>query len=151
MIYFIRFAIAWLCWLIFADKKRWREIMPVCVLSITLAFSSDLTIVYHSLWKYTGEHPLPIAFLDAFGIYSVVTYLFIQWLPKEKTTLRLIHYWFAWSLLSITLEWLHVHMGHMHYGLWWHMGWSYLADWIIFTLLYFFHRELHLWKLRRDE
>ncbi|MEG6586203.1 CBO0543 family protein [Dendrosporobacter sp. 1207_IL3150] len=147
MFYYIRFTIVVICFILFTDKKRWRELLPVSLLASCLAGFTDIITFYYPLWRYLGEHPLLIALLDNIGIYPVVTYLFIQWLPKEQTLPRMLRYWLYWTTFAISIEYIHIHMKKMQYGLWWHMGWSYLADWVLFTIFYSYHKILKLSKL----
>ena len=148
MFFIERAVIAWIVWLICADKNRWREILPVCVLASFLAALTDLLMKEYKLWEYYSElGSLCTIFLDEFEVYPVVTYLFIQWLPKNRTFASMFWYWFKWTGLAIAIEWIHVHAGYMMYFQWWNMGCSYIADYILFWIFYKFHQALHLEKL----
>jgi len=46
MFYVICFLIAWIIWLRFAEKKLWREMVPVCILAQCLALATDVLVVY---------------------------------------------------------------------------------------------------------
>jgi hypothetical protein len=150
MFYYIRFALSWGCWFVFADKSRWREIFPVCILAGFLDGITDNITQQYRLWEYNGSasHILPYI-SDSLSIYAVVTYLFIQWLPKKQTVQLMLRYWFMWTTLSISIELVHLYTGHMHYGLWWNIGWSYLADWILYWIFYQFHKIFLLTKLSK--
>jgi len=66
--------------------------------------------------------------VNTWGMYIVVVYLFIQWLPKQKTFWPMFGYWFVWIGTMTIVEWIHVHMGHMSYPLWWRMYHSCIAN-----------------------
>jgi hypothetical protein len=151
MLFFIfRFIISWTIWIIFADKKRWRELFPVSIFAVYLASITDIIVHHYTLWRY---HPstLITELFDDTGIYIVVTYLFIQWLPKKKTFSCMFMYWFVWTGITITIEWIHIVTGHMEHYKWWNYGWSYLADWILFFLFYQFHKVFELKKLSANK
>ncbi|MEG6584060.1 CBO0543 family protein [Dendrosporobacter sp. 1207_IL3150] len=115
LFFMITFFISWIIWFILADKSRWREILPVCVLASGLGMlTDDLTEHAIMYWEYFGEEPKwVVQIADDLGIYVVVTYLFIQWLQKEKTLPNMLPYWFIWTGLSITIEYIHIATGHM--------------------------------------
>lgn len=149
--FYARLAITWACWLLFSDKSRWKELFPVCIFASFLSLISDEIVhFYIPYWEYYDNEPTIVRnLMDEFGIYLVITYLFIQWLPKQKTFFRMFSYWFAWTALAITIEYAHVITGHMaHYHGWsyWH---SYVADWILFGLFYQYHKVFRLEKLSK--
>ncbi len=149
--FYARFLIAWTCWLLFADKTRWKEMLPVCIFGSFLGLITDqFTDWYIPYWEYYGSEPKIIRnLMDDFDVYVVVIYLFIQWLPKKRLFSNLFFYWFAWTAFAITIEYSHVKTGHMtHYHGWtfWH---SYLSDWILFWIFYQFHKGLQLDKLSK--
>lgn len=150
MFFITRAIIVWGVWLFFADKRRWREILPVCILASFLGTLTDVIMEEYPLWGYySGSHPLVVILLDEFEVYPVVTYLFIQWLPKNRTFASLFWYWFKWTGLAITIEWIHIYAGYMMYLQWWNMGCSYISDYILFWVFYKFHQVLRLEKLSR--
>jgi hypothetical protein len=149
--FYARFIISWSCWLIFADKARWKEIFPVCIFASFLSLISDeIVYSYIPYWEYYGNEPNIVRnLMDDFGVYMVVTYLFIQWLPQKQTFFRMFSYCFAWTALAITIEYVHVITGHMaHYHGWsfWH---SYVSDWILFLTFYEYHKVFHFERLSR--
>ncbi|MDD4334088.1 MAG: hypothetical protein PHY77_00575 [Desulfotomaculaceae bacterium] len=81
------------------------------------------------------------------GIFLVVTYLFIQWLPKKQTFWRMAAYWFVWTGAAISLEYLYDRTGLLVYHQWWNIGFSYPADWFLFALFYYYHRLFRFEKL----
>ena len=58
--WYIRFALEWTVWLVFADKKRWRELFPVGLMAGLCGATTDIFIPHCSLWKYDGNtSPIP--------------------------------------------------------------------------------------------
>lgn len=149
MFFIIWFLLSWSIWLIFADKKRWREIIPVCIFADFLGSLADIIVEYYKYWEYLGNvfHPLILDISDELGIYPVVTYLFIQWFPKTQSFWRIFFYWFAWTGLAIIIEYIHLITGHMEHSSGWTLWHSYVADWILFFLFYQFHKMFDLRKL----
>ncbi len=146
MFYVVWFVVAWAIWLFTSDKSRWREILPVCILAKALALATDVLVFYYPLWEYIGS-PLLIHLADDLAIYPVVTYLFIQRLPKERSTGKMLKYWLFWTTMAVIIELVYVNTGHMRYHQWWDTWYSYAADWVLFWLFYQFHRIFHLEKL----
>jgi hypothetical protein len=145
--YYIRFALTWVFWLLFADKHRWRELFTVGIFATFLDGFADILSFHYPLWKYQPQNSVVPDLFDNIGIYLIVPYLFIQWLPKDHTVLRMFVYWFLWTAFAISVEWIHIRTGYMTYDLWWRIEYSYLADWVIYWLLYKFHRVFKLEKL----
>jgi hypothetical protein len=146
MFYVIWFLLAWIIWLLFADKSRWREMLPVCIFAKTLALATDVLVVHYPLWEYIGS-PLLIHLADDLGIYPVVTYLFIQWLPASRRIEPMLGYWLVWTTVAIAIELIYVSSEHMRYHQWWNMWYSYVADWFLYWLFYQFRRLLKLERL----
>lgn len=146
MFYISWFVFAWIIWLILAKKSRWREILPVCIFAKALALATDVFVFYYPLWEYIGS-PALIHLADDLGIYPVVTYLFIQWLPRSRTVKSMLGYWLIWTTVAVTIELLFVHLGYMRYPLWWNTCHSYAADWFLYWLFYKFHQLLRLERL----
>jgi hypothetical protein len=149
MFFIARFIIVWAIWLIFADKKRWREIFPVSIFAALLGSTTDTITSHYKLWRYHGDGVdlWLLKTMDDLGIYIVVAYLFIQWLPTKRTFLRMAGYWFVWTGLAISIEWLHIVTGHMEHYLWWGYICSYAADWFLFWLFYQYHKLFRLERL----
>lgn len=80
-----------------------------------------------------------------YGLYPIVTYLFIKTLPKSRTFLTMLKHIFLWIIPSIFIEYFAVKLGYMKYGYFWNIGWSYAAHWILFIIFYKHHkwRENH--------
>lgn len=153
MFFIIREMIVWTIWFFFADKKRWRELFIPAMFAGLLAILTDHLMHHYLLWHYhpKGEiSQLTIELFDDFGMYMVVTYLFIQWLPKKQSGWIMFQYWFVWTGFAIGIEWIHLFTGHMEHHKWWNLGYSYLADWLLFWLFYWFHKIFRLEKLTSD-
>jgi len=105
---------------------------------------------YYKLWDYGDQdHQINKFFIEVFddvGIYVVTTYLFLQWLPTPHTFKRLFWYFFIWTAIAASVEWIHVATGHMTYHKWWNLGFSYISDWILFWVFYKYHE---IFKLRK--
>ncbi|MBP2645477.1 MAG: hypothetical protein H6Q75_917 [Firmicutes bacterium] len=54
MFYLLWFTLCWIFWLSFANKARWREILPVCIFAKCLALATDVLMFYYPLWEYIG-------------------------------------------------------------------------------------------------
>jgi hypothetical protein len=148
--WYIRFVIEWIVWLIFADKKRWRELFPVSFFASLLEATTDVITHHIPLWSYDGNCSFIPHLLNDWGLCIVLTYLFIQWLPQHQTLWKMLLHWSIWTTIAITIEWIHVKTGHMAYHNGWSLWISYGADWILFSMLYQFHKIFHLEKLSRQ-
>lgn len=149
MFYFINFSLCWLCWLTFADKKRWRELFAVSLLALFTASLSEDLMHHYLLWEYLGGNGFVIGLLNSFGIYIVIPYLFIQWLPKELNLKNLLWYGLIWSVFALGIEWVYLFTKHMKYYKWWNLGFSFLADGFLFWVFYQFHKIFHLERLSK--
>ncbi|MCX7781278.1 MAG: hypothetical protein N2491_10295 [Negativicutes bacterium] len=139
MFWSIRFIVFWGVWLIWADKSRWREIVPVCIFACLLGSLTDTLVHYYPLWFY--EASLWVEWNDDLSVYPVVVYLFIQWLPQDRKLSNMLLYWFCWTLLAIAIEWVHLRLGYMSYPTGeWNLLLSYIADWLLFTIFYKYHQ-----------
>jgi hypothetical protein len=149
MFFVIRFMIVWTIWILFADKRRWRELFIVGFFAGFLGSTTDNIMTYYKLWDYqnTNIHTVLPKLMDDWGIYIVVTYFFIQWLPKSKNFWSLFGYWFIWTSLAIGIEWIHLKTNHMKHFRWWTLWHSYMADWVLFTIFYQFHKIFKLENL----
>ena len=109
---------------------------------IVLALITDLLMFVYPLWDYPGT-PIETFFiqlLNAFGLYFIVVYFFIQSLPKIQTFLSITLHILYWSLFAIILELFFLRVGFIEYGLWWNIGFSYIADWILYSIFYLHHK-----------
>lgn len=134
----IRFIMEWVIWLALADKARWKEILPVCIFAGYISLVADQVCELLELWEYAPVDAFG-DLVNATGMYLVVTYLFIQWLPGNKSLPSLAAYFFIWTSLVIIIEFFHLQHGKLIYDNW-HLYYSYIADWILFGLLYKFYR-----------
>lgn len=150
MFYVLRFILCWAIWYIFADKKRWKEILPVCVFGSFLDLVLSITAKYFPYWEYFNPnlHPIITSLADDFDVYPVVIYLFIQWLPKEQSYLNMFIYWFIWTEIAITIEFIHLQTGNMAHLHGWALWKSYLADWFLYWLIYQFHKTFEVKKFQ---
>ena len=143
-----RFIFFWLIFILLADKRRWRELFSVSFFSIAIGSTTDNLMHHYHMWIYDNKQTSIIADLtDDWAVYIVTTYLFIQWLPKNKNLRNMIIYWLIWTTISIIIEFIHVSTGHMMYTTWWNIGWSYLCDWLLFYIFYKFHQIFKLERL----
>jgi len=148
MFYWIRYIIFWAIWWKFADKKRWRELFSVAIFAALLGTLTDhLFHDYYKLWSYVGQPPVIKEILNDIGIYVVVTYLFIQWLPQERGFLEKFLYFFFWTLVSIFIEWFHLAVGKIEHHQWWNLWYSYLADWLLLWIFYKIHQVFRYERL----
>lgn len=134
MVSIILFVLSWLTFLLLGDKKRIPELFPTAVFSMFLALLTDLMMEEYQLWSYQDKplsgHIVPLV-LD-FGIYPVVAYLFIQYLPLTR---RKRIYWIVyWTFGAILLEYVYLKWGLIQHHKWWSLWMSYFSDWIIFVL-----------------
>lgn len=135
MVTIILFILSWLTFLFFGDKKRIPELFPTAVFSAFLALLTDLIMEEYQLWSYRDKplshHGVPLV-LD-FGVYPVVAYLFMQYLPQ--TLWKRIYWILYWTLGAILLEYVYLKWGLIQHHQWWSLWISYVSDWIIFILL----------------
>ncbi|MGO4890368.1 CBO0543 family protein [Anaerobacillus sp. MEB173] len=130
------FIFSWVIFALLGDKKRIPELFPTAIFSAFLGLFTDLIMVQYELWSY--EDP-PLAsksvklFLD-FGIYPVVAFLFIQFIP-EKLTKKII-YTAVWVVCAIIFEYFYLKYGLIKHHLWWNLWMSFFADGIIFAFIY---------------
>jgi hypothetical protein len=145
----VEFILSWLVWFIFANKKRWKEIIPVSIFASWTSFILETWIHYvYNLWSYSGL-PIFSLFANAFGIYIVVPYLFIQLLPHERSLVKMFVYFFLWTVFAIILEFFHWYLLKIEYHLWWNIGYSYVSDWVLFGIFYKFYVITNLEKLSK--
>lgn len=144
------FILAWTIWLLLADKSRWREILPVCIFASFLGQATDSIMSHYPLWEYIG-FPLLANLADDLGIYPVVVYLFIQWLPNKPSLKNMVKYWLVWTTVSIAIELIYKYYGYITYHQFWNTWYSYAADWFLYWLFYSFHKILKLEKLSSNK
>lgn len=147
MFWYIEFISFWIAWYLFANKTRWREIFPVCMLASWASLLTEAVINHHfKLWAYAGSTLLSL-FANGLGTYMVTTYLFIQWLPEKKTTAGITIYILSWSIFSILLEYLHLSLGYMQHLDWWNLGYSYVSDFFLFLIFFMYYELFHFKRL----
>jgi hypothetical protein len=148
--YILRFFVSWILWFLFADKKRWRELFPVGFFAGYIGSVVDNVDFEQGLWSFPGVSLTRTTVLDDLGLNVVFTYLFIQWLPKNQTLIKMVLYIFLWTLLALLIELIHISTGHLKYSHGWNLGWSYFTDWLLLLLFYAYHRIFKFRKLARN-
>ncbi|MDN4494708.1 CBO0543 family protein [Ureibacillus aquaedulcis] len=138
----VTFIISWIAYLFFSDKKKFHLYVLTAYIGIILALITDLLMFVYPLWNYPGTklEKFFIQLLNGFGLYFVVIYLFLQFLPKRQTVLTITRYIFFWSMFAIILEFIYLHIGFIEHGLWWNIMHSYIADLLLFVIFYLHHK-----------
>jgi len=144
MPFLVTFVLSWICFYVLADRSIWRLYLPACFLSTIMSLTTDVLMTRYDLWVYedpTGlVGPKSQNFFDDFGIYPVVTYLFLQKFPAKQALSKQFRYLLFWTTLAICIEFVYFIFGWMKHNHWWNHGWSYVADWLIFLVLLGFQR-----------
>lgn len=133
MYFIVLFIASWVWFLIWADKKRIRELFGVAAFASFLGLFTDLLMVKYKLWSYKGL-PQPsylIPLLLDFSVYPVVSYLFMQRypLPFPRLLLRIS----VWTILAVLFEWLTLITDHMEHHEWWSLWLSLASDIVIYS------------------
>jgi hypothetical protein len=139
----IKFILSWALFLFFGNRKKFSLIVPTCYLAVILALVTDLLMFVYPLWEYKSDTQMQLftkQMLNAFGIYYVVTYLFLQTLPKNQTFLKVQLHIFYWTMLAILKESLALKLGYITHRIWWNLWWSFIADWVLFYIFYIHHK-----------
>lgn len=135
----ILFVCSWVAFLFFADKKPYFKFAPTCFIAMILGLSTDIMTDSYGLWEYPASSNLQSFWrhiLDDFGVYFVIPYLFLQTLPRVQTFTSIALHIFYWSLLAIGIEFVALKTGNLKHQLWWNLGCSYTADWILYLIFY---------------
>jgi hypothetical protein len=135
MYFVILFFLSWIVFFLFADRSRFREFFGAVMFTVFLGLFTDLIMVHYNLWSYSGlPHPLYVIPLSLdLGIYPVVCFIFLQWLPKKWG--RIFRRSIYCSIAAILLEWMTLFTGHMVHHMWWNLGWSFVSDICIFLMM----------------
>jgi hypothetical protein len=134
-------------WALLTDKRRWRSLTAISLISLVTALIAELIAQAVLLWDFVGdEHWLFISLSNA-SSYSLITYLFIQWYPSRLNKQWKGAYWLAWTTFTIILEYGYVATGHMNYYPNWSLWRSYLADWLLYGLFFNIYRVFRLSRL----
>jgi quercetin dioxygenase-like cupin family protein len=145
MPFIILFLASWTAFWLLADLTRWREFAPASLLAMIMSLTTDTVVRAYPLWSYddtiTHLPTVAVIILDDFGIYPVVAYLFLQYFPSRQARMAGYRYFIFWTTGVILLEMLFVSQNWMTHNLWWCLPHSYIADWLIFSLLLFFYRR----------
>ncbi|MBL0387446.1 hypothetical protein JJB07_12360 [Tumebacillus sp. ITR2] len=145
----VLFVGSWLFFLFLGKKKKFYVLSPTCYVAMILGLSTDVMIDAYGLWEYpatTGLQSFWRHILDDFGIYFVVTYLFLQTLPKQPNFWNMVLHIFYWSVLAFGLEFLALKTGNLKHRLWWNLGFSYVSDVGLYLIFYYHHR----WRVRME-
>lgn len=144
------FIFSWTAFLLYGDKKRIPELFPSAMFSSFLAIFTDILMAKYELWSYL-DAPLSgegIKLFLGFGIYVIVAYLFIQFIPASLSSKIL--YTFFWTIFAVIFEYFYLKNGLIKHHMWWTLWMSYLSDWIIFGLIYLQYRFYAKVKVRSD-
>jgi hypothetical protein len=139
----IKFIISWALFLFFGNKKKFLLFAPTCYFAVILALVTDLLMFVYPLWEYKSETKIQLfskQILNSFGIYFVVTFFFLQTLPSNQTFLKVQLHILYWTILAILIELFSLRMGYITHWLWWNLGWSFIADWVLFYAFYIHHK-----------
>ncbi|WP_059103429.1 CBO0543 family protein [Shouchella shacheensis] len=136
------FMISWTAFLFVAAKEKFPLYVLTGYVGIIFALITDLLMFVYPLWDYPGTkaETFSIQLMNAFGVYFIVIYFFLQSLPKRRTIRSVALHIFCWTLFAITLELFYLYIGFIEHGLWWNLGFSYAADWMLFLVFYFHHK-----------
>lgn len=139
--YFIGlFVVSWILFYWKADKRRIRELFGAAVFASLLGSLTDLLMVEYKLWSYFGlPQPLfTIPIMLVLSVYPVVSFLFVQGLPDMW--LQILWRTLLWSVIAVIFEWITLLTRHIEHLMWWNLGYSFLADIIIFLSIAAFYR-----------
>ena len=141
--FFVAFnLIFWLLYILFADKQKLALFLPTCYFALIFSITSDLLVQIYPLWEYpakTGFGHFTRHILLDFGPYFVVTYFFLQTLPRIQTPKRIIIHLLLWSAGSVVIEYYLQHTHQIIYLKWWNLQFSFISDLILFAVFYAHH------------
>ena len=144
MPFLILFLLSWMAFLLLADRSRWRQFLPSCMLAMLMSCFTDVIVTEYPLWIYQDPTQLiprlAIKLFDDLGIYPVATYLFLQYFPSQATFRNRLLYFGVWTTGVILLEYVFCRMGWMIHKMWWTLFCSYIADWALFYILLHFSK-----------
>lgn len=132
-----------LLFLFFGNRNMLPVFIHTCMIASIIATVTDLLMVPYPLWRYPSETEWNLfskQMIHTFAVYFVVVYLFLQTLPRKQTLTTVARHIFYWTIPCILLEWVSLRIKYIEHGLWWNLGFSYLADWILFTLFYVYNK-----------
>src|SRR5579875_553095 len=137
MTYLLVFAACWVLFALFGQKKRFHELYPTSLIGMLMSLTSDVVTSFYPFWTYHADDnyisPFIIKLLDDFGIYPIIAYFYIQFLPSSLW--KWILYTIIWTSGGIGVEYILIHQGYMAYHRGWSLWTSYAADWVIFIIL----------------
>ncbi|UOF89990.1 hypothetical protein LSG31_19305 [Fodinisporobacter ferrooxydans] len=148
MFYILVFLASWIAFLIFGNKKRFRELYTNSLIAMIMSLTSDVIASIYPFWFYndpkTHIPKLIVELLDDFGIYPVIAYLYVQFLPE--TLRKWFLYTFLWTTGGILTEYFMIRNEYIVYKLGWSLSWSYVSNWIIFGIL----TGHHVWSSKKQ-
>lgn len=132
-----------LLFLFFSDKLKFPVLIHTCSVASLIATMTDLLMIPYPLWNYPSTTEWNLYYkqmIHTFTVYPVVVYLFLQTLPRKQSISKIVRHIFYWTIPCIILEWVSLKINYIKHGLWWNLGYSYLADWILFSSFYIYHK-----------
>lgn len=143
------FIISWIIYIFFADKSKLPRFLSTVYFGMIVALMSDLFMHVVELWKFNIENRLHIfiaRWVTSWGVYFVIMYLFLQWLPKKQSFSSMFKYLFYWTTFSIIAEWFFLKMDWFIHVKWWNLFHSYWADWVLYLIFYFHYKWIEKYK-----
>jgi hypothetical protein len=139
----ILFVVSAIIFFIFADKSKLYKFLPTCYLAAILDLYTDLVTSHFPFWHYKTAmvyqqiivHPL-----NTFGIYFVITYLFLQTLPMKQSIIKISIHIFFWLIPVIIIELIAQRVGVLVYSYGWNIFYSFLSDIFLFLIFYFHYK-----------
>lgn len=147
MFFIVVFIVSIIIWSIFADKRRWRSLITISLISLLLAVFAQHLAQKYLVWDFIGDQDWVLISISNSSVYMVSTYLFIQWYPVGKDKLWVIGYWIAWTTYALIVEYIYWEMGHLVYYPNWSLWKSYIADWVLYGFFYIYYSTFKLEKL----
>lgn len=92
MAVFLFISIAILAFWGFADKDRFRAMFPICISAVFLRFLDHYILIdWFKLWVMHGQgwRTIWVPMFANLTIWPIAAYLYIQYLPKDKSFFRL--------------------------------------------------------------
>lgn len=141
MTYTLVFVTSWISFILFADKKRFRELHVTCLVAMVMSLGSDVITNCYPLWLYNDPDThfpnIAIELLDDLGLYPVLAYIYIQHVPKGIKKWPV--YTFFWTIGGCVIEFILTEKGYLKYHHGWNLICSCAADWVIFAILSIHH------------
>jgi hypothetical protein len=136
-----------IAWVLFADKSRWRSLSVISLIAMLLAFTAQILAQRYPVWDFVGYEHWHFVTLANGVMYMVATWMFIQWYPVGRKPTWTAAYWLTWTTFAVIIEFVYIQTGHMIHTPRWNLGYSYIADWLLFGSLHWFYRIFYLTRL----